>query len=184
MYQGAIALIPERPEAYYYLSKFLEKEQQHYESYSLIEVALTISKGKTFNPLKIYYPGQYALIFQKAVSAWWRGKGTESRKLFQYLIDNHWHEIDEVHKIAIERNVMFLGCNPQSYIYRMYKKSMYEKLRHKFLGASTITQNYAQIYQDIFVLAMLNGKKHGTFLEIGGAGPVKGNNTYLLEKIS
>lgn len=182
MYQGAIALLPERPEAYYYLSKFLEKEQQHFESYSLMEVALTISKDKIFKTLRLYYPGTYALIFQKAVSAWWRGRGTESRRLFQYLIDNHGHEMDEMHRSAVERNVVFLGCNPQSYIYRMYKKSMYEKLRHKFLGASQITQNYAQIYQDIFVLAMLNGKKFGTFLEIGGAGPVKGNNTYLLEK--
>jgi hypothetical protein len=29
---------------------------------------------------------------------------------------------------------------------------------------------------------MLNGKKNGTFLEIGGAEPFKGNNTALLEK--
>ena len=95
MYQGAIALLPERPEGYYYLSKFLEKEGQHYESYSMMEVALTISKGKIFKPLRVYYPGQYALVFQKAVAAWWRGKGTESRKLFQYLIDDHGSEMDK-----------------------------------------------------------------------------------------
>jgi hypothetical protein len=34
----------------------------------------------------------------------------------------------------------------------------------------------------MFILSMLNGKRNGTFLEIGGAEPFKGNNTALLEK--
>jgi hypothetical protein len=35
--------------------------------------------------------------------------------------------------------------------------------------------------QDLFVLAMLNNKQAGTFLEIGGNHPVYYNNTWLLE---
>lgn len=36
--------------------------------------------------------------------------------------------------------------------------------------------------QDLFVLVMTNKKFNGTYLEIGGAGPVSWNNTHLLEK--
>lgn len=42
--------------------------------------------------------------------------------------------------------------------------------------------NYSQVWQDIFALTCTIGKKNGTFLEIGGAVPCIGNNTWLLEK--
>jgi hypothetical protein len=45
-----------------------------------------------------------------------------------------------------------------------------------------IAQSKSQAGQDLFVVAMLQGKKNGTFLEIGGADPVTGNNTWLLER--
>ena len=51
-----------------------------------------------------------------------------------------------------------------------------------FKGSDKIKTNYSEVFQDIFVLQCLNGKKGGTYLEIGAAGPVSGNNTYLLEK--
>jgi len=51
-----------------------------------------------------------------------------------------------------------------------------------FKGSDKIKTNYSEVFQDIFVLQCLNGKKNGIYLEIGAAGPVSGNNTYLLEK--
>lgn len=54
-------------------------------------------------------------------------------------------------------------------------------LRFPFTGSETITENYSQAGQDLFVLAALNGKRNGFYLEIG-AGPYSfTNNTYLLE---
>lgn len=41
---------------------------------------------------------------------------------------------------------------------------------------------YSQACQDLFVLSMLNFKKKGTYIEIGGAHPFESNNTYILEK--
>jgi hypothetical protein len=41
---------------------------------------------------------------------------------------------------------------------------------------------FSQAGQDLFVLAMLNNKKHGFYIEIGGADPFESNNTFLLEK--
>jgi hypothetical protein len=40
---------------------------------------------------------------------------------------------------------------------------------------------FSQAFQDQFVLAALNHKKNGTFIEIGSNDPVVTNNTYLLE---
>jgi len=41
---------------------------------------------------------------------------------------------------------------------------------------------YSQAGQDLFVLSMLEGKKNGSYIEIGGADPFESNNTFLLEK--
>jgi hypothetical protein len=64
----------------------------------------------------------------------------------------------------------------------LYKKEMYKNARYKFPGLENIEQNYSQCFQDLFVLAALNGKRDGTFLEIGGFHPSFISNTYLLEK--
>lgn len=41
--------------------------------------------------------------------------------------------------------------------------------------------SYSQAGQDLFVIALLQGKLNGTFLELGAGHPVGGNNTFLLE---
>jgi hypothetical protein len=41
--------------------------------------------------------------------------------------------------------------------------------------------SYGQAHQDLFALFMLDFKRNGTYLEIGGADPIEANNTYLLE---
>jgi len=41
---------------------------------------------------------------------------------------------------------------------------------------------HSQIGQDQFVSSTLNGKKNGTFVEIGAGHPINQNNTYTLEK--
>lgn len=63
-----------------------------------------------------------------------------------------------------------------------YTKEKYDNLRYKFSGSEDLDHNYAQAYQDLFVLSMLDGKRGGCFLEIGGARPYFGNNTALLEE--
>jgi hypothetical protein len=40
---------------------------------------------------------------------------------------------------------------------------------------------YSQAGQDVFVSKMLNEKKSGFYLEVGGGHPTESNNTYLLE---
>lgn len=68
----------------------------------------------------------------------------------------------------------FPDCN------RYFQENL-EKLRYKFNGAESIKNNYSQAFQDMFVLSILDGKKNGTYVEIGGDHGVIISNTYLLE---
>jgi hypothetical protein len=56
------------------------------------------------------------------------------------------------------------------------------KLKISFVGSDKIFKNYSQAAQDIFVLVCLDGKRNGTFLDLGCNHPTIINNTYLLEK--
>ena len=56
-----------------------------------------------------------------------------------------------------------------------------KKLRRAFNYSNTITYNYGQSDQDIWVLSMLNGLHNGTYLEIGAGWPEHISNTALLE---
>ena len=63
-----------------------------------------------------------------------------------------------------------------------YTKDMYQRFKFKFDGLENIERNYSQALQDLFVLAVLDGKRNGTFLEIGAYHGTYLSNTYLLEK--
>ena len=64
--------------------------------------------------------------------------------------------------------------------FRWYK-NIY-KLRYPFEGSEDITFSYSQIMQDIMILTLTNGKKNGTYLEIGCNVPDYTNNTYLMSQ--
>jgi hypothetical protein len=180
--ENALTLLPERPEAYYFLSLLYERKQERQNAYIYPHLGLNHYRDD-FETLDIpEFQGKYLLIFQKAVAAWWWGKGMECRELLHSLVDEYWNEMDETHKVSVENNITRLGSGPESQAFHTYEKEEHSKLRFKFNDSHLIERNYSQIYQDMFILSMLNGKKNGTFLEIGGAEPFKGNNTALLEK--
>lgn len=54
--------------------------------------------------------------------------------------------------------------------------------RFEFPGLSDIQVNHSQLHQDLFVLSILNGKREGTYLDIGAHEPVFISNTALLEQ--
>jgi len=177
--ENALNLLPQRPEAYYYLSLLYERKQEWQNSYTYANLGL---HQEDTEPVIPEFHGRYLLTFQKAVAAWWWGRGMECRELFHSLVDNHWNEMDETHKRSVEDNITRLGSGPESFAFHTYTKEDHSKLRYKFKNSSLIERNYSQVYQDMFVLSMTDGKKNGTFLEIGGAEPFKGSNTALLEK--
>ena len=65
---------------------------------------------------------------------------------------------------------------------KIYNKSLSKTLKIKFNGYESIDKNFSQAYQDIFILMALNGKRNGTFVEIGAMDGQTISNTSLIEK--
>lgn len=109
----ALTLCPKRPEAYYLMSKFYEKENKDgswNECYTISSIGLQVADLSS-SPLRtnVNYPGDYALLFQKAVSSWWCGLCEESRDLLLDLLENYQMEesfrqkaIDNLKKMNVE----------------------------------------------------------------------------------
>ena len=107
MLQHAVALMPTRPEGYFYLSRFYERAQKWFNAYTIASIGEKVADK---NPAKLItqldYPGFYGIIFEKAVSAWWCGLCEESRNIFKYLINNE--SLDDIHKQAVITNLKML----------------------------------------------------------------------------
>jgi len=181
--QHAIALIPTRPEAYFFLSRLHEIEQKEGDWFVCYMLASTSLGVCNFDSPKLRtdvgYPGKYGLLFEKAVSSWWCGLCEESRTLFKDLLINH--ELDTTHRTAVLNNLKFFNeFNTKELI--LFNKEKHNQLKLKFTDSDKIEKNFSESYQDMFVLTMLNGKRNGTYLEIGAANPFYGNNTALLEQ--
>jgi hypothetical protein len=173
----AIALLPKRPEAYFLLARVYERNKDWQECYTLSTIAYDYATDEPNTISNVEYPGKYGFIFEKAVSGWWIGLMDESLHLFRVLNKNY--KLDNIYKISVQNNLKNLG-NWKSPI--KYTKNKYQKLKYKFKNSENLKINYSQCFQDIFILSILDGKRDGTYLEIGCADPLYGNNTALLEK--
>lgn len=182
MYRIAITVLPNRPEAYYLLAKYFDFEKNHSEAYLFCKLAFNNCEENTYNNLNVGYPGMWGLYYYYAIASWWCGKNIESRKIYQKLINEYWSEIAPEYKVSIEEMIRTYGSGPRDHSVKQYTRDKHNKLRYKFSGSETIERNYSQVYQDMFVLSILSGKRNGTFLEIGSADGVDLNNTFLLEK--
>ena len=178
--QHAISICPTRPEAYYLLARFYEKEtydgswQDSYMISSVGEKVSNFNCEALTNPVD--FPGKYALLFQKGIAAWWCGLVEESRDIFLSLLHDE-KNIDSKFIQPCLNNLSIMKTKP----FINYDKDKH-KLKHNFLGSENITSNYSEAFQDLFVLTVLNGKTDGTYLEIGAGDPIYGNNSYLLEQ--
>ena len=178
----AISLMPERPEAYFLLSRLYEVDKEWQEAYTFAVAGKRVADGWTGKPLctNVEYPGPYVFDFERAVAGWWIGLYDESLHLLRKLKKNP--AMLPEHVTAVQNNLNNLAGTVH-HDPLTYHAEMYERLRMKFPGARGIKHNYSDMMQDMFVLTMLNGKQNGTFLEIGCGDPVEGSNTKLLEDL-
>ena len=178
--QHAVNLLPTRPEAYFLLAKFHGKREQWTDAYSISHQGLTFME-KNPEPLKnsVGYMGEFALLYEKAVAGWWWGKSNETRKLLQDIKNNY--ELPEQYEKSVQDLLMTYGVGDIPEEILKYNQTKHDRLRFKFPGSTLIEKNYSQAYQDMFVLAILNGKRNGTYLEIGAQEPFYQNNSALLE---
>jgi len=179
VYLQAIRHNPNRPEAYYFISLLQERKGDWLESH----VNACASFNLKDNSCPTFYDfgwREYKCVFQKAVSAWWIGQIDLSTNLFYELADNYGYNLDESYKKSVLNNINFLNLYNHRYLTHDYQKS--NRLKFKFKDFDKIERNYSQAMQDIFVLTMLDGKKSGTYLEIGSGHAFCGSNTALLDK--
>ena len=180
--ETAISILPNRPEAYNLLSLYHSFRSEWKKGY--MYAVLGLDNNDTNNYELYYdcsYEGRGKLLFQKAYCGHHIGKILESVLLYEDIIYDN--TIDESIRIISKNNLNDLNCKTDRIRdYIVYSKEKFNSLRYKFNGSEDIKKNYSEIYQDMFVLSMCNGKKDGTYLEIGSNDPFLGNNTYLLEK--
>jgi len=80
----AVSYMPQRPEAYFLMSQFHERNGNWQECYTWATMGLACDSYKEL-PASIGYYGKYCLTFEQAVSAWWIGRRDESKELFEHL---------------------------------------------------------------------------------------------------
>ena len=104
----AIQHYPERPEAYYLISKFYEKTGSWQECHTMAELGLHFSsKNLDYVSELVGYSHKSVLTFQKALSAWWIDRQEESKSLFLKLAtDIH---LDSEHKNIVYQNINSMG---------------------------------------------------------------------------
>lgn len=175
--QKAIALLPARPEAYFLLARLYEWQKKWHDSFFVASVGCnTADFDLPALETDLQYPGQYALLFQKAVALWWVGNCDESRELFYHLKITY--SMNEMFSQAVDNNLKNLGW---PHTHTLYTPDMQNSIRLAFQGLERVQKNHSQSFQDLFVLAATQGRTDVTYLEIGSAEPFKGNNTALLE---
>jgi SAM-dependent methyltransferase len=192
--QHAVALLPERPEGYYLLSRYYEHNQQWFDGYLIASIGIKLANYNT--PIlrtNIGYVGEWGVLYEKAVVSWWCGLCEESMDTFRYLLLNY--ELHTVYRNSCIDNLKKLDNVQFNFSFRdeneeiiesfkhlnLYSNDSFSNLKIKFRNADTIYRNYSEAYQDMFVLTVHDGKRNGTYLEIGAGFPLYGNNTYLLE---
>jgi len=102
----AIQYLPTRPEAYFILSRYYERNQKWQECYTFAELGLLHTHKMDELPAYVDYPGKYALFFEKAVSAWWLGRKEESKAIFDDLLKQ---DIAEEYRSTINYNLSLMG---------------------------------------------------------------------------
>ena len=120
--ENALNFLPQRPEAYYFLSLLYERKKEWQNSYTYANLGL---QQEDVEPIIPEFQGNHLLIFQKAVAAWWWGRGIESIKLFNSLIDNHWNEMDDKHKNSTKDNITRLNKLLSQKYFAEYKTDKY-----------------------------------------------------------
>lgn len=102
----AISYLPDRPEAYFLLSRFYERQGAWQECYTFASVGLNLKQQDPL-PVDVEYYGKYVLEFEKAVSSWWVGRRDESVSLFKHL--NSLQDIAPEYARSVKYNLERLG---------------------------------------------------------------------------
>ena len=123
--QHAVSIMPDRPEGYFFLSRFLEREKNYHDGYLIASIGDQVAY-EDLPPLSIptEYPGFWGLKYEKAVCSWWTGLCDESREMFEDLLENH--PIDFIHRESIIKNLKMLNSKKVG-LHEVYHKNKARK---------------------------------------------------------
>ncbi len=107
--QQALCLLPNRPEAYFLLSRFSERREWWQDCYIYADQGLMFADHEVYPPLNtgVEYPGKYGLLFEKAVSGYWWGKNEECKEIFLDLKENY--PLTEEYRKSVNDNLKRIG---------------------------------------------------------------------------
>ena len=172
--QDAVALRPDRPEAWYWLAKCAKEKSKWKECLMYAVMGL---RADSESNIDCKYPGKFALYYYEAISDWHiRGTETSKEKTFKakYFYDGlRDSKYEDQFDLLIESQKW-----PQKIA---YTQDLAENFKYCFNGIDDIKKNYSRRLQDMIVLTLLDGKRNGSYLEIGAKFADHNNNTYLLE---
>ena len=172
----AIATMPERPEAYYFMAKHKASNSDWRESLMYASIGLQQCDITPECDSDLGYPGENALHLLYARAKWKTDGRDESKNLAFDL--KYKKEITK----DIDKEVTEL-LEQHGYPSTLpYDTDLHNRYKYKFKGLENVKQNYSRHFQDMFVLSALDGKRNGTFIEIGSGHPTLFNNTKLLEE--
>ena len=183
----AINASPNSVEPYYIASLYFSwrsgkkpEERMWLDSYMYACMGINILENN-IQTKSFKYPIKYSLVDIYCQKAWTGseiGKIDEAREIYTKILSTF--EISDTTKSFIikKRSELPEPSHPVS----AYSNDKLSSLKFNFEKCNKIENNYSQIYQDMFVLSMNNGKNSGTYLEIGAGDYKYGNNTYLLEQ--
>jgi hypothetical protein len=175
LFQHAISILPNRPEAHYYLAKHGENMQ---DWRMCLNHALLGLEFKDAPDIDVDWPGEKELWYMRALGTWQISGVEHGRQMLFDLIYRRKFKAEKSFTDWIRRLLDEKIGWPDAVPYNGEDRSMFAV---QFDGIENIKKNYSKHLQDMWVLACLNGKRNGTYLEIGAGNPFVHNNTALLE---
>ena len=174
LYLLAVEQYPERTEGWFWLSKTYVELREWLEGLGTAEAGLRGEDSVT--DVDLEYDGKWGLEITKANCLLEINRLDEAGEIYTKMLGADY--VDDRNKewcLQMMKNIW----GPNYVLHTYYTKD--KTLKHNFEGLDNIKRNYSQAYQDLFVLTALNGKKNGTYVEIGACDPKLNNNTHLLE---
>ena len=166
--QQALCILPNRPEAYFLLSRYSERRQWWQDTYIYADWGLKFANFD-LEPLftDVEYPGYYGLLFEKAISGWWWGKSEECKSILIDLRNNY--ELSEVYKKSIDDNLERIGVKFEEKIPDVGIKNYEYGLVDLYNANKYSTDKYDLGYLDNFYEDTLKKYKNSpiNMLEIG-----------------
>jgi tetratricopeptide (TPR) repeat protein len=102
----AVSMCPDRPEAYFLMTRSYEVWKNWHEAYTWSFIGESVAKKKIEHlPLltDVQYPGKYGFLYERAVVAWWIGLYYEALALFRQLEKEY--KMLPIHELSVKSNI-------------------------------------------------------------------------------